>query len=201
MLVEKESGIPFQNVSVSRTHARQWVETRRYDPTLTIQTPPPESTQRPPSRVTGVFGLSPGADGIRRPAASNWLPSGLGRADAYWPPNGPNWPPFILTPPAETNWPPYGPNLRRGEQLRVARRVVTIAAAALLTTLFIAGVQASQWSPFWDAIAERPDAKVTDGVNHSGEETRRIELSSGVEFLLTRRGDKITSAGIDKSGH
>ena len=83
----------------------------------------------------------------------------------------------------------------------MARRVVKIAAAALLTTLFIAGVQASQWSPFWDAIAERPDAKVTDGVNHSGEETRRIELSSGVEFLLTRRGDKITSAGIDKSGH
>jgi len=109
MLVEKESGIPFQNVSVSRTHTRQWVETRRYDPTLTIQTPPPESTQRPPSRVTGVFSVSPGADGIRRPAASNWLPSGLGRADAYWPPSGPNWPPFILTPPAERNWPPYDP--------------------------------------------------------------------------------------------
>src|SRR5262249_53766188 len=52
MLVEKESGIPFQNVSVSRTHARQWVETRRYDPTLTIQTPPPESTQRQPSILT-----------------------------------------------------------------------------------------------------------------------------------------------------
>ena len=125
MLVEKASGIPFQNVSVSRTHARQWVETRRYDPTLTIQTPPPQSaqrpplqlsirtlspqsTQRPPSRVT--MSVSSGADGIRRPAGSNWLPSGLGRADAYWPPSGPNWPPFILTPPAEANWPPYNPN-------------------------------------------------------------------------------------------
>src|SRR5262249_16587425 len=43
MLVEKASGIPFQNVSVSRRHVRQWVETRRYDPTLTIQAPPPES--------------------------------------------------------------------------------------------------------------------------------------------------------------
>ena len=108
MLVEKESGIPFQNVSVSRTHARQWVETRRYDPTLTIQTPPPQSTQRPPSRVTMHMQL--GADGIRPPAGSNLLPSGLGRADAYWPPSGPNWPPFILTPPAEANWPPYDPN-------------------------------------------------------------------------------------------
>src|SRR5260370_36429740 len=83
----------------------------------------------------------------------------------------------------------------------MARRVVKIAAAALLTTLFVAGVRASQWSPFWDAIAERPDAKVTDGVNHKGEETRSIELSSGVAFLLTRHGDKITSFEVDKSGH
>src|SRR5215813_15232377 len=107
MLAEKASGIPFQNVSVSRTHVRQWVETRRYDPTLTIQTPPP---QRPPPRVAMQLSVKPGADGIRRPAASNSLPSGLGRADAYWPPSGPNWPPFILTPPAEANWPPYNPN-------------------------------------------------------------------------------------------
>ena len=89
MLVEKATGTLFQNVSVSRTRARQWVETRRYDPTLTIQMPPPESTQRPPSRAT--ISVSP-------------------RADVYWPPSGPNWPPFIVTPPAEANWPPYSPN-------------------------------------------------------------------------------------------
>jgi hypothetical protein len=100
MLVEKASGIPFRNVSVSRTNARQWEETRRYDPTLTIQTPPREATQRSPSILGPVHEYRP-------PAASNWP---LGRADAYWPPSGPNWPPFILTPHAETNWPPPGPN-------------------------------------------------------------------------------------------
>jgi hypothetical protein len=51
-LVEKAGGIPFQTVSVSRTRTPQWVETRRYDPILTIQTPPPESTQRQPSILT-----------------------------------------------------------------------------------------------------------------------------------------------------
>jgi len=127
MLVEKATGTLFQNVSVSRTRARQWVETRRYDPTLTIQMPPPESTQRPPSRAT--ISVSPRADvywppsgpnwppfGLGRadaywpPGGPNWPPFGLGRADAYWPPSGPNWPPFIVTPPAEANWPPYSPN-------------------------------------------------------------------------------------------
>jgi hypothetical protein len=82
----------------------------------------------------------------------------------------------------------------------MARRVVQIAAAALLTTLFVAGVQANQWSPVYDALAERPDAKVTDGINDKGEETRRIELSSGVVFSLTRQGDKITAFSADRSG-
>jgi len=83
----------------------------------------------------------------------------------------------------------------------MAQRVVRIAAAALLTMLFVAGVQANQWSPFWDAVAERPDAKVTDGVNQKGDETRRIELSSGVVFSLTRQGDRITAFSSDLSGH
>jgi hypothetical protein len=96
MLVEEASGIPFRHVSVSRTNARQWEEIRRYDPTLTLQTPPPESTRRPPS-------VSMPAAAYQRPAGSNWP---QGRADAYWPPSGPNWPPFISTPPAEGNWPP-----------------------------------------------------------------------------------------------
>jgi hypothetical protein len=102
MLVEKASGMPFRTVSVSRTNARQWEETRRYDPTLTIQTPPPESMQRQPA--TSMLGPT---DEYRRPAGSDWP---LGRADAYWPPSGPNWPPFILTPHAEGNWPPHDPN-------------------------------------------------------------------------------------------
>jgi hypothetical protein len=83
----------------------------------------------------------------------------------------------------------------------MARRVVKIAAAALLTTLSVAAVQASQWSPFWDALAGRPDATVTDGVNHKGEQTRSIELSSRVVFSLTRHGDRITSFQTDISGH
>jgi hypothetical protein len=103
MLVEKASGTPFRTVSVSRTNAPQWVEIRRYDLTLTIQTPPPESTQAPSSVVTP-------AEAFRRPTGPMWLPFGLGRADAYWPPSGPDWPPFIFTPPAEGNWPPHDPN-------------------------------------------------------------------------------------------
>jgi len=83
----------------------------------------------------------------------------------------------------------------------MTRRVVKIATAALLMMSFAAGVGASQWSPFWDALAQRPDTKVTDGVNLQGEETRRIELSSGVVFSLTRHGDKITSFESDISGH
>jgi hypothetical protein len=81
MLVESASGFPLRTVSVSKSHRSQWVETRRYDPALTIEAPPPE------------------------PKA----PLVLGPADAYWPPRGPNWPPFILTPPADGNWPPRGP--------------------------------------------------------------------------------------------
>jgi hypothetical protein len=73
--------------------------------------------------------------------------------------------------------------------------------AALVMTLFITGAQGAQWSPFWDAVAERPDAKVIDGVNSKGEQTRRIELSSGVSFYLERHGDKITSWDGDTSGH
>ncbi len=42
MIVEKATKVPFRTVSVSRTNAHQWVETRRYDPALTIQAPPPE---------------------------------------------------------------------------------------------------------------------------------------------------------------
>jgi len=72
---------------------------------------------------------------------------------------------------------------------------------ALVMTLFVTGAQGAQWSPFWDAVAERTDAKVIDGVNGKGEQTRRIELSSGVAFYLERHGDKITSFEVDTSGH
>jgi hypothetical protein len=82
MLVENASGLPFRTVSVSKSLAHQWVETRRYDPALTIEAPPPEP---------------------KAPLVS-------GPADAYWPPSGPNWPPFILTPPADPQWPPRGPD-------------------------------------------------------------------------------------------
>lgn len=94
MIVEKATGTPFRTASVSRTYAHQWVETRRYDPALTIQAPPPEPPQKPPLES------KPGA---------HWLPPYLGGApDAYRPPRGPDWPPFVLTPPADTNWPPRG---------------------------------------------------------------------------------------------
>lgn len=96
MLVDKESGIPVRTVSASKTNARQWVETRRYDPALTIETPPPGSTKRPPSTSTRV-------ETYQQPAGSNLLPFGLGRVETYWLP-------FILTPPAEGNWPPHAPN-------------------------------------------------------------------------------------------
>jgi hypothetical protein len=68
-------------------------------------------------------------------------------------------------------------------------------------SLLVTGAQGAQWSPFWDAVAARPDAKVIDGVNDKGEPTRRIELSSGVLFDLERHGDQITSVGGDMSGH
>jgi hypothetical protein len=87
MIVEKATGIPFRTVSVSRTRAHQWVETRRYDPALSIQVPPPEPAQEP-SVVS--------------------MPPGSGSAGAYWPPHGPNWPPFIMTPPADADWPTPG---------------------------------------------------------------------------------------------
>ena len=91
MIVEKASGIPFRTISVSRTHAHQWVETRRYDPALTIQAPPPEPPQRPPL--------------VSKPADAHWPPPSGRRC---WPPSGPNWPPFISTPPADAIWPPPG---------------------------------------------------------------------------------------------
>ncbi len=82
MLVEKASGIPFRTVSVSRRHAHQWMETRRYDPALAIQVPPP-----PP-------------DSTRWPALTSKPP------DGHWPPSGWNSPPFVSMPPADAPWPP-----------------------------------------------------------------------------------------------
>lgn len=80
-----------------------------------------------------------------------------------------------------------------------------VACHAICTALvmipFVTGAQGTQWSPFWDAVGERADAKVIDGVNGKGEQTRRIELSSGVSFFLERHGDKITSFELDTSGH
>lgn len=92
MIVETATGIPFRTISVSRTNADQWVETRRYDSTLTIQAPPPEPPPSPP--------LGSGQADAPRPLL------GLGGAGADWPPIGPNWPPFVSTPPADTIWPP-----------------------------------------------------------------------------------------------
>jgi hypothetical protein len=82
MLVETSSGVPVRNVSVSRRHAHQWMETRRYDPSLAIQVPPP-----PP-------------DLSRRPAYTSMPP------DGNWPPSSSYSPPFVSVPPADAPWPP-----------------------------------------------------------------------------------------------
>jgi hypothetical protein len=72
---------------------------------------------------------------------------------------------------------------------------------ALAMTLCVSAAHAAQWSPFWDAVAARADAKVIDGVNNEGEPTRTIKLSSGVEYSLERHGDKISVLDGDISGH
>jgi len=76
---------------------------------------------------------------------------------------------------------------------------ISLVAAVLLSALAAYAGEA-QWSPLWDALAKRSDAKVIDGVNDKGEATRRIDLSPGVSFSLERHGDRITSMGIDTSG-
>ena len=103
MIVEKASGMPIRNTSVSKRHAPQWVETRRYDAALTIQAPQPPEPPPTPS-----LALRP-ADAWAQPTQRS--PLALGPAGAYWPPSGPNWPPFILTPPADVDWPspPFTP--------------------------------------------------------------------------------------------
>lgn len=85
MIVEKASGVPFRNVSVSRTHAHQWIETRRYDPTLTIEIPPPVPS---PPQIKGI---------IQAPV------------DTPWPPRDLYLPPFVLTPPSGAPWPSHNP--------------------------------------------------------------------------------------------
>jgi hypothetical protein len=80
----------------------------------------------------------------------------------------------------------------------IARQAIV---AALLMMAFVTGAHGAQWSPFWDAVAERADAKVTNSVDQKGEPTRRIDLSSGVSFILKRQGDEITSLELDTSGH
>jgi hypothetical protein len=99
MMVEEASGIPFRSISVSRRHVPQWVETRRYDPALTI--PAPESKQRVLMKVGSPL-LTLQAP---PPQGTQSLPLMSGSAGAYWPPHGPNWPPFIFMPPA-ADWPP-----------------------------------------------------------------------------------------------
>ena len=75
------------------------------------------------------------------------------------------------------------------------------AAFLLLAALAVsAHCRAGEWGVFWDAVAQRPDAKTIDHPNINGAERRRIVLNSGVEFQLDRRGDQLTSVGHDKSG-
>jgi len=101
MMVEKENGLPFRTVSVSKTHASQWVETRRYDTSLTIPTPPPASAQGRVEMLIKRRAASP-------PESRQGLPLILGPADPYAPPLDPAWllPPFVTMPPAEAPWPP-----------------------------------------------------------------------------------------------
>ncbi|MCA1427350.1 MULTISPECIES: hypothetical protein [unclassified Bradyrhizobium] len=80
-----------------------------------------------------------------------------------------------------------------------ASDLICVAAALLLSAL-TADAQEAQWSPLWDALTKRSDAKVVDGVNDKGKATRRIDLSSGVSFFLERDGDRIMSTGFDNSG-
>jgi hypothetical protein len=94
MVVEKASGLPFRTTSVSRTYAHQWVETRRYDPALIFQAPPPEPPPTPPL--------------ASEPAVPGWLPPLLGGSDAEWPPRGSTAPPYIFRPPGDAIWPPSG---------------------------------------------------------------------------------------------
>jgi hypothetical protein len=71
----------------------------------------------------------------------------------------------------------------------------------LLTLAFSPGCLAGQWGDFWDAMAQRPDATVTDGPDIiNGGEERRIALKSGVEFILQRQDGQVTAAGLDKTG-
>lgn len=80
-----------------------------------------------------------------------------------------------------------------------ACNLICVVAAILLSAL-AAHAGEAKWSPLWDALAKRPDAKVIDGVSDKGEATRRIELASGVSFSLERHGDRISSVGTDTSG-
>src|SRR5262249_53867859 len=60
MIVEKGSGLPFRSTSVSKTQAHQWVEIRRYDPTLTIPVAPPAAVQTRLESSTGAKWPPPG---------------------------------------------------------------------------------------------------------------------------------------------
>ncbi|CCE09606.1 conserved hypothetical protein [Bradyrhizobium sp. STM 3843] len=81
-----------------------------------------------------------------------------------------------------------------------AVRTVIRSAVVILVSAAAAPAQDAHWSPFWDELAARSDAKVIDGVSDKGEPTRRIELSSGVSFDLERHADQITSMGSDHTG-
>ena len=81
------------------------------------------------------------------------------------------------------------------------RPIAALCCIALILVSLAVRAQQAHWSPFWDAVAARPDVKVVDGINDKGEETRRIEFPSGVSYNLQRNGDHITSYGADTSGH
>jgi hypothetical protein len=83
----------------------------------------------------------------------------------------------------------------------VLSRIFAGAFIIILASVVTPMSHAEQWGAFWDDLAKQPRVKITDSVNSDGEERRIIELPSGVEFILERHGDKITSAGNDTSGH
>jgi hypothetical protein len=78
-------------------------------------------------------------------------------------------------------------------------RYTSIIVIALIPFL-VSSSNAEQWGTQTDALIERPGTKVITGKAKDGAKTREIHLQSGVSFFETRRGNKISSYSVDRSG-
>lgn len=83
------------------------------------------------------------------------------------------------------------------------RRYVRLAAAILASLFTAPGAMAETelWGTGYDGLLDRPGVTLSTRTQDDGSEDRYFKLPGGVEIIETRTAGKVSSIGVDNSGH